>query len=507
MAQEIPRVQSLLWGLAIVGHIPLRITDGRSPRHHRLRPMDERHLRLGVKAAGVALWTWNVDTDRLTMDDIGYDLWTVPTGSPVTFEDLSANIHPADRDRVRAAFSATRGIVGPYEIDFRIMVGEEVRWISARGRGDDEGIVGRVMYGVFLDVTGRKQAEEANELLAGEMSHRVKNLIAIAGALTAMTSRSAETKEEMAHDLTHRLTALGRAHDLVRPVPGKNNEGALLGDLVSVLLTPYDDLGAFSGRIRVSVPRMAIDEAAATNLALVLHELATNSVKHGALSARGGLLDVACLVEGDEAVIVWTERGGAGFAARRRRRVRQQVAESDHDPAILGFGHLRLAAGRLDRDPEDQERAVRRRLTRVGRRSVRQNGLDFGLRRFQRPVACATPRQQAGPIDDLYAAARIANGARSLQHQGGRIQGGPLHAEDAGEGALSEFELALADPVLCLKQPEGEPLVGVVKSAATDLQIGSEIGPGHGAEKAPKERRMLDHQVAQGSAFDRERGA
>jgi len=271
---------------------------------------DERQLRLAVKAAGVALWAWNVETDRLTMDEIGYALWDIPADVVVTFEDLSANIHPADRDRVRAAFSATRGIVGAYETDFRILIGEEVRWISARGRGDDEGIVGEVMYGVFLDVTGRKQAEEANELLAGEMSHRVKNLITVAGALTAMTSRSSETKEDMAHDLTHRLTALGRAHDLVRPAPGQTENAALLGDLISVLLTPYDDLGAFSGRIRVSVPRMGISEAAATNLALVLHELATNSVKHGALSAQAGLLDIGCLIEEDEAVIVWTEHGG-----------------------------------------------------------------------------------------------------------------------------------------------------------------------------------------------------
>jgi two-component sensor histidine kinase len=271
---------------------------------------DEEHLRLGVKAAGVALWAWNVDTDRLTMDEIGYDLWGVPIETAVTFEDLSAHIHPADRDRVRAAFNATRGIIGPYETDFRILLGAEVRWISARGRGDDEGIVGRVMFGVFLDVTGRKQAEEANELLAGEMSHRVKNLIAVAGALTAMTSRSAETKEEMAQNLTQRLTALGRAHDLVRPVPGQTENAALLGDLISVLLRPYDDLGAFSGRIRVSVPRMGIGETAATNLALILHELATNSVKHGALSAQTGLLDVGCLVDGDDAVLAWTERGG-----------------------------------------------------------------------------------------------------------------------------------------------------------------------------------------------------
>lgn len=271
---------------------------------------DKRHLQFGLKAGGIALWAWDVDSDRLTMDEIGYKLWAVSQKKAVTFEDLSANIHPADRDRVRTAFNATRGIVGPYEIDFRTLIADKVSWISARGRGDDEGIEGSVMFGVFLDVTGRKQAEEANELLAGEMSHRVKNLITIADALTTMTSRSAETKEEMVRELSNRLAALGRAHDLVRPLPGKVIASALLGDLFSVLLKPYDDLGAFSGRIRVSVPRMAIGEMAATNLALVLHELATNSVKHGALSVDVGLLDVSCLVDDEVAVIVWTERGG-----------------------------------------------------------------------------------------------------------------------------------------------------------------------------------------------------
>jgi two-component sensor histidine kinase len=321
---------------------------------------DPQHLRLGVKAAGVALWAWDVGSDGLTMDEIGYELWAVPSAGPVTFEDLSSNIHPADRDRVRAAFNATRGIVGPYEIDFRILLQDEVRWISARGRGDDEGIRQGVMYGVFLDVTGRKQAEEAHELLAGEMSHRVKNLIAIAGALTTMTSRSAETKEDMARELTHRLTALGRAHDLVRPVPGQTENAALLGDLITVLLMPYDDLGAFAGRIRVSVPRMGIGEGAATNLALVLHELATNSVKHGALSSEGGLLDVACLIEEDEAVIVWTERGGPmvrppaagdGFGSKLLERIMTHGLGGsiayDWSPEGL-IARLRIRTARLD---------------------------------------------------------------------------------------------------------------------------------------------------------------
>jgi two-component sensor histidine kinase len=273
------------------------------------------------------LWAWNVDDDRLTMDDRAFELWDVSRSDTVTFEELSSHIHPADRDRVRAAFAATRAVVGAYEIDFRIMVGEEVRWISARGQGDDAGIVDQVMFGIFLDVSGRKQAEEGHELLAGEMSHRVKNLLAIASGLTEITSRSTTTATDMARELIQRLTALGRAHDLVRPLPGTEGKAALLGDLLTVLLAPYDDLGAFSGRIRVSVPRMGVGERTATLFALVVHELATNSLKYGAFASDTGTIDVSCLSEEAEVVVIWTERGGPPVV----------------EPAHRGFGSKLIA--------------------------------------------------------------------------------------------------------------------------------------------------------------------
>src|SRR5688572_32287390 len=138
------------------------------------------------------------------MDQRGYLLWGISEPGEVTFEDLSAHIHPADRDRVRAAFAATRAVLGSYETDFRIQVGEEIRWIAARGQGEDVGIVGRTMFGVFLDVTGRKQAEEGHELLAGEMSHRVKNLLAIAAGLTTISSRTTSSPKDMARELIQR---------------------------------------------------------------------------------------------------------------------------------------------------------------------------------------------------------------------------------------------------------------------------------------------------------------
>ena len=304
-------------------------------------PWKTKHLHLAIQAAGVTLWSWNVDTDALTMDEQAFALWGLPHQATVTFEDLSAHIHPKDRDRVRAAFQATRAIVGAFEIDFRIMLDDEVRWISARGQGDDADIVNRIMFGVFIDVTGRKQAEEGHELLAGEMSHRVKNLLAIATSLTTITSRSSGTTADMARELTQRLTSLGRAHDLIRPIPGQEGRAALFGDLLTILLAPYDDTGAFSGRIRVSVPRMGVGETAAMTLAMVLHELATNSLKYGALSVATGTLDVSSSPPESEAVIVWTERGGppvmaptetTGFGSKLVVRSLAQIGGSiEHD--------------------------------------------------------------------------------------------------------------------------------------------------------------------------------
>ncbi|SIQ01826.1 Two-component sensor histidine kinase, contains HisKA and HATPase domains [Rhizobium sp. RU33A] len=278
---------------------------------------DVQALRSAIESAGVALWTWIVENDEFVMDARGFELWDISPDTVLTFEHLSAQVHPADRDRVRTAFMATRVIEGQFEIDFRILTSaSDVRWISARGKGSNGDTATGKTSGIFLDVTGRKQAEEGHELLAGEMSHRVKNLLALASGLTTITSRTTETKEEMAKQLTQRLTALGRAHDLVRPLPNGQGSAALLGDLFSVLLAPYDEIGAFAGRIRVAVPRMGIGEKAATSLALVIHELATNSLKYGALSSEQGLLDISGSTVEENVELLWSEQGGPEIPSR-----------------------------------------------------------------------------------------------------------------------------------------------------------------------------------------------
>ena len=190
------------------------------------------------------------------------------------------------------------------------------------------------------------------------MSHRVKNLLAIASGLTAITSRSAATTVEMARDLTGRLTALGRAHDLIRPLPGSEGKAALLGDLFAVLLAPYDETEAFSSRIRVGVQRMGIGEKTATTVALIVHELATNALKYGALSIASGTLDISSCSDGDDTVLTWTERGGppcsapasGGFGSKLLlRSISGQLGGSiSHDWSSAGLiVTLRMISGRL----------------------------------------------------------------------------------------------------------------------------------------------------------------
>ena len=268
-------------------------------------------LGFAMEAAGVALWSWNVNTDKIRLDDRAFKLWGLPPAPTVTFEELSAQIHPEDLDKVRESFAATRERFGPYETDFRLLLGKEIRWISARGKGEDHGIVGRIMYGVFLDITVRKKAEEARELIANEMHHRIKNLFALTSALAGIASRTTTTKEEMAEDLSLRLTALSKAHELIRGDANLQSQARELKDVLNVLLSPYLDRQASKNRIRFSVIPLLVGEHSAIAIAMVIHELATNSMKYGAMSLPTGTVDITGVDLGEEVEITWQDHGSS----------------------------------------------------------------------------------------------------------------------------------------------------------------------------------------------------
>ena len=186
----------------------------------------------------------------------------------------------------------------------------------------------RHWLGTCTDIDAQKTATEARQALAREMSHRVKNLFAVVSGLVSMTARSAKTPKDMADALRGRLGALSRAHELVRSALGGDegaSEATTLETLVQSVLQPYATGG---DRLRIAGPPVAVGTNTVTNLALVLHELATNAAKYGSLSLPDGRVEVRWRLSDDGTSIVfeWFEHDGPPV----------------QEPSRKGFGSLLL---------------------------------------------------------------------------------------------------------------------------------------------------------------------
>lgn len=268
----------------------------------------ERRLRLASEAAGLALWSWDVDTDIVTMDSRAFEIWGVPKGT-ITFSDLSASIHPEDRDRVRKALLVawTKGV--PYEIDFRISCFQEVRCISARGRRDHQGAGGRILFGVFLDLSAHKRAEEDREAVIQQIRHRIQNLFTLATSLTLIASRNAATKEALVDDLSRRLRGLSAAYTLMLPAFDDQKRVVTLKDLIEALLNAYRTDVKGQQSVQISACEVEVGERSITPIAMLVHDLATTSAQCRALSTEGGRIDIRFMEVADKVKVVWAERG------------------------------------------------------------------------------------------------------------------------------------------------------------------------------------------------------
>ena len=116
---------------------------------------------------------------------------------------------------------------------------------------------------------------------------------------------------------------------------------SLFGDLLGALLEPYTDGASDAGRVRFAVPDLLVGESSATTLALIIHELATNSIKYGALSMPTGVLEVSCAEQSGQVVLVWKETGGPPIVAPAKR-----AGFPDSCTAKSTFGMASITPGR-----------------------------------------------------------------------------------------------------------------------------------------------------------------
>lgn len=252
--------------------------------------------------------------------------WYETTGSepPTTLDGWRQFVHPDDWDASVEKFAAAVASCSPFEDQWRLRRADGTwRWVLSRAlpSGDDPATA--LWFGTLTDIDDNYREGERMEILANELAHRIKNIFAVMSGLIALRSRSKPEVRDFAGELIETVSALGRAQDYVMPLRAITDSS--MRGLLDILTAPY---GTGEGeQVHVSGDRINVAIRAATPLALIFHELATNSAKYGALSVAEGRVEVT-LDKGEDVVrIGWLERGGPavsppsdeGFGSRMLR--------------------------------------------------------------------------------------------------------------------------------------------------------------------------------------------
>ncbi len=187
-------------------------------------------------------------------------------------------------------------------------------------RDTDGKVVGAV--NCFQDISERKRAEGQALLVAREMDHRAKNLLALVQATVHLTQ--ADTARDFKKAIEGRIRALSNAHTLLAE---SRWAGADLHALVTEELSPYCSEGA--SRADVHGPDLSLNPQSAQSIAMVLHELTTNSVKYGALSEASGRIRVQWARPEDKKLVLrWDETGGPTVKPPARQGMGTRLIDS-----------------------------------------------------------------------------------------------------------------------------------------------------------------------------------
>lgn len=219
------------------------------------------------------------------------------------------------------------GVVDQAELDVQYRRPDgSLTWISVTGeaiKGSDGTTIGAVV--VFRSIDDRKAAEAAQDLLNRELSHRLKNTLAMVQSIAAQTLRNAPSLPAAQEALAARLVALGKAHDVLL---AGHTESASVPAVVQSAIALHEDAPT---RFRLSGPSLFIGPSAALMLGLVIHELATNAAKYGAISTPAGQVTVQWCVVGEGEVaqfhLEWTEQGGPSVTPPTRKGFGSRLIE------------------------------------------------------------------------------------------------------------------------------------------------------------------------------------
>jgi PAS domain S-box-containing protein len=160
------------------------------------------------------------------------------------------------------------------------------------------------LLAVSRDITTRKKAEDLQKLLTGELSHRVKNMLANVQAIATQTFKHSHSPADFVSSFGGRIQSMSRVHSQL-----SNNEWGGT-DLREIVLDQMKLGAGDEARIKMTGPEVSLPSEIVPQIAMMLHELGTNSVKYGALSKEGGEVSIGWLMEGTVLHLLWAERGG-----------------------------------------------------------------------------------------------------------------------------------------------------------------------------------------------------
>ncbi|GGD96973.1 signal transduction histidine kinase [Aureimonas endophytica] len=200
----------------------------------------------------------------------------------------------------------------------------------------------------FNEETERQQslATQRQELLIAELNHRVRNILSLIRAIVTQSKPGANTVDGFARIIGGRIQALARAHD---QITSDNAAATRLADVITTEVSAY--IANKASRVRLSGPDVFVEAKTFSTLALVFHELVTNSAKYGALSDSSGSIDVTWSIDADEAcAIAWREHGGPPVQPPSRRGFGSTIIERSIPHDLHGEARVRYALGGLEAD-------------------------------------------------------------------------------------------------------------------------------------------------------------
>jgi len=237
-----------------------------------------------------------------------------------------------------AVARAKEGAAGAFEGERRGADGKSGWWEATVSPILDAGGQPARLLVIARDVSERRLAHESQQKMVQELHHREKNMLAMAMAIASQSLARSTSIAEGRMAVEQRLMALAEAHNLLRE---GGNDIVGLRRIIDRAIAPYDTVPS---RFRIEGGDLPLSSPSALAVAMAVHELCTNAIKHGALAAKSGRVEIGWRVETEHLHWTWREFDGPAMSPPKRRGFGMRVIEAGFRDQLHGSVEMSFAS-------------------------------------------------------------------------------------------------------------------------------------------------------------------